>query len=65
MNRGQPMGPGLDIDSAEKPPLSENSGHQMINQAPIVRIWHLCAKYCFLIFGKRLFQQNRKQGQTP
>jgi hypothetical protein len=28
----------ITIDSAEKPPLSENSGHQkMINQAPIVR----------------------------
>ena len=55
-----------EIDSAEKPSLSENSGHQkMINQAPIVRHTESVSEIFFLIFGERLFQQNRNQSTTP
>jgi len=63
MRKGQGQGgfsgPGITIDSAEKPPFSENSGHQKsLTKLRSFVIRHLCAKYFFLIFGKRLFQQN-------
>ena len=55
-----------DCDSAEKPPIHENSGwRKWLTKLRSCDIEHLCAKYFFLIFGKRLFQQNRLLCLTP